>query len=88
MASRRNTWRSGQNLILVPVLVRGTFAVWRRPDLRAKSASGPSAPNSPATPRRKLVDQVWPSLSTSMSSRADRAFTTLAPTPCRPPEAV
>ena len=88
MASLRNTWRSGQNLILVPVLVLGTLATWRSPDFLAKSASGPGAANSPATPRRKLVVQVWPSRSTSMSSRAESAFTTDAPTPCRPPEAV
>ncbi len=88
MASLRNTWRSGQNLILVPVFVFGTLATCRRPDFRVKSAAGPSPANSPATPRRKLVVQVWPSRSTSMSRRADRAFTTDAPTPCRPPEAV
>ena len=84
----RNTWRSGQNLILVPVLDLAVVPAWRSPDFLAKAASGPGPANSPATPRRKLVVQILPSRSTSMSSRAESALTTDAPTPCRPPEAV
>ena len=73
----------------VPVFALPTRAIWRSPALLLKSASGrPGSANSPVTPRRKLAAQVWPPLSTSTSSRADSAFTTDAPTPCRPPEAV
>ena len=72
-----------------PALVLLTRAIWRSPAFLLKSASGrgrPGSANSPVTPRRKLAAQVWPPLSTSTSSRADSAFTTDAPTPCRPPE--
>ncbi len=56
--------------------------------VNAASGPGPAASaKTPGSPRRKLIACVRPSLSTSTSSRADRALTTLAPTPCRPPEA-
>ena len=91
VASRRNTWRSGQNRVRVPVTFFATRRIWRSPPRRVKLAPGLGSPlsvNSPVTPRRKLAAQVWPPRSTSMSSRAARALTTDAPTPCRPPEAV
>jgi hypothetical protein len=90
-ASRTKTWRSGQNRVRVPVTFFATRRTWRRPPRRVKLAPGLGSPlsvNSPVTPRRKLVAQVRPSRSTSMSSREARALTTEAPTPCRPPEAV
>ena len=52
------------------------------------SASGPSPSNTPGTPRRKEIRCTRPSRSTSTSSRELSALTTLAPTPCSPPEAV
>src|ERR1035441_3871499 len=92
LASLRKTCRSGQNLILVPVAFFASPVLGRpsgrSPARLVKSASGPGAPNSPVTPRRKLAAQVCPPRSTSTSSRAASALTTEAPTPCSPPEAV
>ncbi len=88
LASLRNTCRSGQNLILVPVARLATRPSGRRPARLVKSAAGPGPANSPVTPRRKLAAQVRPSRSTSTSSRAASALTTEAPTPCSPPDAV
>ena len=87
-APRTNTCWSAQNLILVPVSVLATRLTLRSPLPRWNEASGPGPPNSPGTPRRKLAAHSAPSRSTSTSSRLARAFTTDAPTPCRPPDAV
>ena len=83
-----NTWRSGQNRIRVPVTFLATLRVLRSPDPRLNLAAGPSAANSPVTPRRKLAAHSAPSRSTCTSSRAASALTTDAPTPCSPPDAV
>ncbi len=53
-----------------------------------KGASGPSPAKLPGTPRRNDMAQVAPLRSTSTSSLDDSAFTTEAPTPCRPPVAL
>ncbi len=88
LASLRKICRSAQYRTRVPVRVLGIFFLALRSPLPAsKPASGPAPLKAPGTPRRKLMECVYPSRSTSMSSRLDRAFTTEAPTPCRPPEA-
>ena len=58
--------------------------------LHGVGASGLGAPVSvkiPGSPRWNDIAQVLPSRSTSTSRRDERALTTEAPTPCRPPEA-
>ncbi len=87
-ASRTNTCGSGQNRILVPVTFFATRRTFVRPFRCLKAAAGPGPANSPGTPRRKLAAHSCPSRSTFTSSRTASAFTTDAPTPCSPPEAV
>ena len=76
----------------MPVTPRLSFPLARNSDRSTngvKGACGPSSPGAktPGSPRLKLIAQVCPLRSTSTSSREDRALTTLAPTPCRPPDA-
>ena len=87
-ASEVKICSSGQKRTRVPVLARGQVPSRRRPDFFEKLASGPSPSNTPGMPRRKDIRWIFASRSTSMSSRELNALTTLAPTPCRPPEAV
>jgi hypothetical protein len=51
-------------------------------------AVGPGPSKTPGMPRRNDMAYVEPFRSTSTSSRLDSAFTTDAPTPCRPPVAL
>ena len=88
-----NICGSGQNRTRVPVtpfLVVPTLARTLSLTNGVKSDSGEGAAESaktPGSPRWKDIAHVLPSLSTSTSRRSDRAFTTEAPTPWRPPEA-
>ncbi|CAL9524823.1 hypothetical protein SUDANB114_03893 [Nocardiopsis dassonvillei] len=79
---------SGQNRMRVPVIFWATLRTCSRPETGVNSASGPEPAKRPGMPRRKLIAWVRPWRSTSTSTRDDRALTTEAPTPCRPPEAV
>jgi len=72
----------------VPVTFFATRRTFRRPGRDVKDAFRPGPANSPGTPRRKLAAHSCPSRSTLTSIRAARAFTTEAPTPCSPPDAV
>jgi len=87
-ASRTNTCGSGQNRIAVPVTFLATRRTWVSPLRCLNAAAGPGPANSPGTPRRKLAAHSCPSRSTFTSIRTASAFTTDAPTPCSPPEAV
>jgi len=58
------------------------------PEAAVNAARGPSPSKLPASPRWKLMPHLLGARSTSTSIRADNALTTLAPTPCRPPDAV
>ena len=87
-ASRVNTCRSGQNRTRVPVTPFLTRRPLCRPDFGSKRPFGPSSANTPGTPRWNDIAWVAGERSTSTSSRAESAFTTEQPTPCRPPVAV
>ena len=54
--------------------------------VKVESGGAPFA-KTPGSPRWNDIAQVLPPRSTSTSSRSDSAFTTEAPTPCRPPDA-
>ena len=54
---------------------------------RVRARRAVASSKTPGSPRWNDIAQVLPSRSTSTSSRSERALTTEAPTPCRPPEA-
>jgi hypothetical protein len=72
--------------MLVPVEVLGALPATDSPSRGVKAASGPSPLKTPGTPRWNDIVCTRPPRRTTASSRADSALTTLAPTPCRPPE--
>ena len=86
-ASRVKIWRSGQKRIRVPVTPFLTRLPLCSPDCGANAADGPSPAKTPGAPRWNDIAWVAGERSTSTSRRTDRALTTEAPTPCRPPVA-
>ncbi len=87
LASLVKIWRSGQNRTRVPVTPFLTRLPLCRPDFASNEAEGPSPEKTPGKPRWKDIVWVAGERSTSTSRRAERALTTEAPTPCRPPVA-
>ena len=85
--------RSAQYRMRVPVTPRGALPVTRSSLRSSKGVNGesgegaPLSAKTPGSPRWNDIAQVLPPRSTSTSSRSDSAFTTEAPTPCRPPDA-
>ena len=86
-------WKSAQKRTRVPVWDFFTLPTVLRVEPSTKGVKGElgvrcfESSNSPGSPRRKHISWVLPPRSTCTSRRADRAFTTEAPTPWRPPEA-
>ncbi len=77
---------SGHQRMAVPLVPFGAFPATDSPSRGVKGASGPSPSKSPGTPRQNDIVWIRPARRTVTSIRADSAFTTDAPTPCRPPE--